>query len=841
MKKIFSLLSILLISHSIHAQVDFEIHMLSDNGTTGSLPVALVHADLDVDGDIDIVGFSQNDNAVVWYENDGTENFGLPTTLFNFTETNIPILRIADIDGDNDMDIAFGHRLTIYWYENLDGNLNFASAQPIAYGDLYDFSLHDVDNDNDLDVVFSEISMGFYSGLSVVKNTDGLGTFGTSTLRSYATQFFSIADIDGDGNLDIAYSKSFSTAFQPDEREIAFLRNEDGLGQYNNSRVVLFDNATTTNIVIADMDADNDKDVLAGLVWFENLDGVANFDTNWNWIFANVNTDNNSNYRVVAIEDLDADGDNDIIFRSRTTDNYTTVSWLENDGSGNFTALHIIATGISDSSLFISDSSLFIDVIDLNNDGALDVILAVESTNQILWYKNVGRLPNEINGNVSLDIDANGCGINDIDISNVIVVADNGINTYATYPLADGSYTIPVSEGVFTTTIQSTISSNYSVVPNIHTNTLTGFGATATADFCLTPNSLLTDLSVAVYPNIDDPRPGFDTTYEIVYKNEGTTQQSGSVSFQYDDSKIQFLNASQTIDVQTSNTITFNYVDLNPFEIRTINLEFNVLAPPVNNIGETLSATTIVNPVTGDVTATNNVFTINQTLIGSYDPNDINVLEGTEILLEDSDKFLHYTIRFQNTGTASAINVSVNNELDANLDWSTFQLESLSHTGHVKITDGNELKFIFDNINLPDSTSDEPNSHGFITYRIKPKTNIAIGDVISNKAAIFFDFNLPIITNTVTTEVIQLLSVEAFANEIFSLYPNPTENVVSVRGSEFVTKVFVYNSHGKRMKEIDFNGVRKDFQVEMNTYKAGIYFISIETVKGKYTYKLIKK
>src|SRR5690606_15369057 len=128
------------------------------------------------------------------------------------------------------------------------------------------------------------------------------------------------------------------------------------------------------------------------------------------------------------------------------------------------------------------------------------------------------------------------------------------------------------------------------------------------------------------------------------------------------------------------------------------------------------------------------VFASNEFVIGSYDPNDITCLEGEEILIEDANKYLHYLIRFQNTGTASAINVRVDNELDAKLDWTTMQLESLSHPGRVKITNGSEVSFIFDNINLPDSTNDEPNSHGFITYKIKPKSNVAIGDIFSNTA-----------------------------------------------------------------------------------------------------------
>ncbi len=168
-----------------------------------------------------------------------------------------------------------------------------------------------------------------------------------------------------------------------------------------------------------------------------------------------------------------------------------------------------------------------------------------------------------------------------------------------------------------------------------------------------------------------------------------------------------------------------------------------------------LVSTATVNPISGDETEDDNVFTLEQTVIGSYDPNDITVLEGDEIFIEDASKYIHYLIRFQNTGTASAIFVRVEHILDEKLDWTTMQLESLSHTGRVQITDGSNVEFNFNNINLPDSTTDEPNSHGYIAFKIKPKTDIEVGDVFNAVAGIYFDFNPPIVTNIATTEIVE--------------------------------------------------------------------------------------
>src|SRR5690606_38919984 len=221
----------------------------------------------------------------------------------------------------------------------------------------------------------------------------------------------------------------------------------------------------------------------------------------------------------------------------------------------------------------------------------------------------------------------------------------------------------------------------------------------------------------------------------------------GSVSLNFDEMRLDFLTASEPIGSQTNGTITFDYTNFNPFETRSIDVSFQAATPPTSQIGDILVFDITIDPISGDITEADNTFALEQTVIGSYDPNDIQVLEGESIFIDEAEDYLHYIIRFQNTGTASAINVSVSNELDQNLDWTTMQIETISHSNRVEITDGNQVEFIFNNINLPDSTSNEPASHGYIQYKIKPKSTIAVGDFIKNDAAIYFDFNPPVITN----------------------------------------------------------------------------------------------
>ncbi|MBC7947007.1 MAG: hypothetical protein H7Y42_03940, partial [Chitinophagaceae bacterium] len=110
-------------------------------------------------------------------------------------------------------------------------------------------------------------------------------------------------------------------------------------------------------------------------------------------------------------------------------------------------------------------------------------------------------------------------------------------------------------------------------------------------------------------------------------------------------------------------------------------------------------------------------------------------------------------VRFQNMGTDTAFFIHIRDTLDAKLDWSTFQMVAASHPYKLTIDDGNRLDWEFPGIELVHSSLNEPASHGFVAYRIKVNTDLVIGDVVENTASIYFDFNLPVVTNETLTEV----------------------------------------------------------------------------------------
>jgi uncharacterized repeat protein (TIGR01451 family) len=156
----------------------------------------------------------------------------------------------------------------------------------------------------------------------------------------------------------------------------------------------------------------------------------------------------------------------------------------------------------------------------------------------------------------------------------------------------------------------------------------------------------------------------------------------------------------------------------------------------------------------------------------SFDPN-VKEVYPDKVLPVFND-WLTYTVKFQNTGNAPAMNVRLRDTLDPLLDPETFEVMGSSHEMSTKLNK-RALSFYFPDIMLPDSFSDEKNSHGFVQYRIKPTRPLKVDDNIHNTAFIYFDYNEAVVTNTVSTVVAQpIMSVNVPDNQVrSSLYPNP--------------------------------------------------------------------
>ena len=779
-------------------------------------------ADIDSDGDEDIIFISGLNDTLGWYENlDGNGAYGeqqIISVQGNYFKT----LKIADIDNNGSLDIIVNSSIDnkIWIYKNTDGLGNFILHQSITNSSesARNMKVFDVDNDNNIDIVMLE---NFGDNMVWFKNTDGQGSFGVEQVITEAIDDlddYNFSDLDNDGDLDIVINSPFS-----------WLENLGGNGNFSAPQTIET-TETIKRLKIYDIDSDGDNDILVhfnyALGWFENTNAQGDFG-----IYHNI--EENTLPTSELIIDIDNDGDLDLVYQEYSNNpNDREVNLFKNN-QGDFIGPIFLDEAKRFSALFAGD---------LDGNDKDDILYSISesgnTTGKIGWYRNLGVLENQITGSITYDSNNDGCGINDFPVSNTLVAAfGNGGFSFSTFSQPNGTFELDVSQGeLYTYTAPL---SNFTSTPNFIISDFTNSGEIDnTAHFCLSSTTSINDLNISIYLSQNDPRPGFDTTYQLVYNNVGTTQLSGSVTFEFNDSKMQFLSASETVSSQTANTLTFDFTELNPFETRTMDLEFNVFPPPTTNIDDTLVSTATVNPVSGDETEEDNTFTLEQTVIGSYDPNDITVLESEEVFIEDADKYLHYLIRFQNTGTASAINVRVEHILDDKLDWTTMQLESLSHTGRVEIIDETDVSFIFNNINLPDSTNDEPNSHGFIAFKIKPKAEVQVGDVVSGVADIFFDFNPPITTNIVNTQFVEPLSVgeEEFQN--VKLYPNPATDQLQITSNQGIETLTVLDINGRILNSINISA--SDYSLDISSLSKGVYFLEIKSGESKSVKKFIK-
>ncbi|HSF88109.1 MAG TPA: T9SS type A sorting domain-containing protein, partial [Saprospiraceae bacterium] len=180
-------------------------------------------------------------------------------------------------------------------------------------------------------------------------------------------------------------------------------------------------------------------------------------------------------------------------------------------------------------------------------------------------------------------------------------------------------------------------------------------------------------------------------------------------------------------------------------------------------------------------------FTECQENIGSFDPNDKRTFNehGEEAETVDKGEYIYYHIRFQNTGTDTAFNIRVIDPLSPKLDLSTLEMLSASQTYTHFISDGPALVVLFDDILLPDSSTNEPASHGFFKFRVKPLPEYDYETHIPNQARIYFDFNEPILTNEVNMIIRQPVGTKDVKDLMdFDVYPNPTNSLLTLTMAE---------------------------------------------------------
>ncbi len=330
-------------------------------------------------------------------------------------------------------------------------------------------------------------------------------------------------------------------------------------------------------------------------------------------------------------------------------------------------------------------------------------------------------------------------------------------------------------------------------------------------------------------------RCGEDISFEFSITNEGTVPQSGTFWVQIDSriEKIVFEEDPAYIDLDNG-VFGWDYEELDAYE--TLRIPAQVTAPLIEDPDEV--GEIYVFKMGEEFDSSREPLACHEVeLRCAFDPNDKQVFPLREDKLALISAPLKYTIRFQNTGNDYARNVVVTDTLDERLDLSTFKLLSTSHPRNLTISsnEGYDKKFDFNNIFLADSISDEPNSHGYITFSISVKPDMPVETEIDNTASIYFDFNPAIVTNTVQSIMVDSFPTNSLVNienMDVSFYPNPAMDELVF--SEEVEEVFLYDLSGRLVKRAGPTSLLKITDVD-----EGMYMMVLRKAKQRVTRRVV--
>lgn len=384
-----------------------------------------------------------------------------------------------------------------------------------------------------------------------------------------------------------------------------------------------------------------------------------------------------------------------------------------------------------------------------------------------------------IRGKIIMDLNDN-CTEDDTDKgSNYARVVLNNFN-YIVYTDENGNYELKVIPGSYT--ISSTPPNNWiaNCSSSVTLDALNGGEDYTAENMYIKPLNIITDASINIYAS--GQRPGFTGNVYLQYFNNGTQTTSGNIEYTFSNDW-DFYDSNpmpSSYDVNTRKA-TWTYDNLTPFEMRNITIRMTVASNVA--LGTELHATCSISTLLNDDNLVNNSDGAATTVRGSFDPNDIQVSpqgEGEEGYITHEEE-MTYRIRFQNTGTASAFNVSVTNQLDENLEDYTLTILDASHEFKASIKD-HMITFDFLNINLPDSNENEPKSHGYVLYKITRKSNLDEGTKIYNQANIYFDYNDPVVTNRVQNTIASSSKTSPISEQLEKVlyYPNPCQSHINM-------------------------------------------------------------
>ena len=709
----------------------------------------------------------------------------------------------ADCDNDGDQDLFVPNG-------NLDDNLFFRNdgsgelvkeTNTVITTDAANCVAScwgDYDNDGDLDLFVSNAG----NAANFLYNNDGSGTFTRITEGPAVTDVgnshgCSWVDYDNDGDLDLYVSN--------DQK----LYDNDGNGNFtsNTLEIITQTNDGAYGHSWADYDNDGDLDLF-----------VATHSSNESKFYKNLGNDNhwfecklvgtNSNKSAIGAR---------VKIKSNGSWQIREVNSQSGFGGQNSLIQHFgLGSQTSIDSLIIQWPSGYVQTMTSIN---ADQLLSIQEDDAALIS---GYAFNDVNGNCSLDIGEEG-------IANCeVILTPGGLKTWTN---SQGYYSMRVPIGVYSIT-QNT--PTYWDESSCFTN-ISNLLITSVNDILPNNNISMEPQLVGVDLSIDAShtalRKGFQNQMIVSYNNEGTESYEDTINVAVTfPTEVIPLTADPAWDYQLGTTYYWTVFGLSLSEQSTIHITDSSSIASI--VGDSLNFTASISEFSSELDNSDNTVTFNEEVKGAIDPNDLLVTpigEGSQHFINQSQR-LKFRIRFQNVGNYPAQFVNISNLIDEYLDMNTLRIEATSHEASFEVNK-RELSWFFADINLPDSSTNEALSHGFVEYSILPDEASFNGYVINNQASIIFDYEAAIVTNRTFHTV---LSTAENSNISVIPIPNPSTGDLFLHFTENleVNAVDVYGLNGKLIEKGSFEKGKLGVHLKLKKQLLGMYIIRVYFIDG---------
>lgn len=464
--------------------------------------------------------------------------------------------------------------------------------------------------------------------------------------------------------------------------------------------------------------------------------------------------------------------------------------------------------------------------------------------NDTICGNNFGFFNNASTISGYLFFDANSNGIMDageLPIANQMIM----IGVFYTYTNSNGYYSLMVPMGLYDIVYTPT---NFYSTGTITTTAITvnvtqngiSYGNNNIGLY-MAPGQV--DLGITIHPSTT-VTPGFGAWYSVSVCNYGATPTGATVLMQYDPVLTPNYQSPAANLVNTTNQLlTWNIASINPGACVSLWVTFNALVG--TPLGQSTMEFVSVSPTTGiDNNFNNNTDTIHQIVVGSWDPNNklvdyTNLNDPSTLLVSgiDPNQEIRYTINFQNTGNAPAHNVVVVDEMSTNLDINSYQFVGSSHACDI-MRNGTTTNYKFMNIMLPDSTNDEPNSHGYVSFKVNAIAGLNIGEQIIDYSNIYFDFNAAVSTNDAIVTLVGMTGAPRISENDLTVYPNPANEYVSINLNttlDGTALISIFDLSGKlaMQQERELKSGFNKLIVNTTTLDKGMYVMQLTQANGK--------